>query len=133
VAGERLRHFAAYLTVVFLVVSPVKAVVFILVQQGLFGAYLGASFAPHLHAIGASLTLRRTKARYGVDDLAHRQPEPVQHDVVVAAARRCAAARRAVCASWTPSAESPGPGDAARDVSVRQRQANREMVAGRYC
>ncbi len=40
-------HFAAYLTVVFLVLSPVKAVVFILVQQGLFGVYLGASFAPN--------------------------------------------------------------------------------------
>jgi fatty acid desaturase len=40
-------HFAAYLTVVFLVVSPVKAVVFIVVQQGLFGVYLGASFAPN--------------------------------------------------------------------------------------
>jgi fatty acid desaturase len=40
-------HFAAYLAVVFLVLSPVKAVVFILVQQGLFGVYLGASFAPN--------------------------------------------------------------------------------------
>ena len=40
-------HFAAYLTVVFLVLSPVKAVVFILIQQGLFGVYLGASFAPN--------------------------------------------------------------------------------------
>jgi fatty acid desaturase len=40
-------HFAAYLTVVFLVLSPVKAVVFILVQQGMFGLYLGASFAPN--------------------------------------------------------------------------------------
>jgi fatty acid desaturase len=40
-------HFAAYLTVVFLVLSPVKAVVFIVVQQGLFGVYLGASFAPN--------------------------------------------------------------------------------------
>jgi fatty acid desaturase len=40
-------HFAAYLTVIFLVLSPVKAVVFILVQQGLFGVYLGASFAPN--------------------------------------------------------------------------------------
>jgi fatty acid desaturase len=27
--------------------DPVKAVVFILVQQGLFGVYLGASFAPN--------------------------------------------------------------------------------------
>jgi fatty acid desaturase len=42
-----LVHFAAYLTVVFVVLSPVKAVVFILVQQGLFGVYLGASFAPN--------------------------------------------------------------------------------------
>src|ERR1700742_2294258 len=42
-----LLHFAAYLTAVFLVLSPVKAVVFILVQQGLFGFYLGCSFAPN--------------------------------------------------------------------------------------
>ncbi len=40
-------HVAGYLTVVFLVLSPVKAVVFILVQQGLFGLYLGISFAPN--------------------------------------------------------------------------------------
>jgi len=32
---------------VFLVLSPVKAVVFIGVQQGLFGLYLGACFAPN--------------------------------------------------------------------------------------
>ena len=40
-------HFSAYLTVVFLVLSPAKAIVFILIQQGLFGLYLGASFAPN--------------------------------------------------------------------------------------
>jgi len=40
-------HAAGYLTVVLLVLSPVKAVVFILVQQGLFGLYLGCSFAPN--------------------------------------------------------------------------------------
>jgi fatty acid desaturase len=40
-------HVAGYLTVAFLVLPPVKAVVFILVQQGLFGLYLGASFAPN--------------------------------------------------------------------------------------
>jgi fatty acid desaturase len=40
-------HFVGYLTVVFLVLSPVKAIVFILVQQGLFGVYLGAAFAPN--------------------------------------------------------------------------------------
>ena len=40
-------HFGGYLTAVFLVLSPVRAVVFILVQQGLFGFYMGASFAPN--------------------------------------------------------------------------------------
>ncbi len=42
-----LAHLAGYLVVIFLVLSPVKAVVFILVQQGLFGLYLGLSFAPN--------------------------------------------------------------------------------------
>ncbi|HEY3957252.1 MAG TPA: acyl-CoA desaturase [Streptosporangiaceae bacterium] len=40
-------HLAGYLTAVFLVCSPVKAVVFIVVQQGVFGLYLGCSFAPN--------------------------------------------------------------------------------------
>jgi fatty acid desaturase len=40
-------HVVGYLTVVFVVLSPVKAVVFMLVQQGLFGLYLGCSFAPN--------------------------------------------------------------------------------------
>jgi fatty acid desaturase len=40
-------HVAGYLTVVLLVLPPVKAAVFILVQQGLFGLYLGCSFAPN--------------------------------------------------------------------------------------
>ena len=40
-------HVAGYLTAVFLVLPPVKAVVFIVVQQGLFGFYLGCSFAPN--------------------------------------------------------------------------------------
>ncbi|MEU5834803.1 acyl-CoA desaturase [Streptomyces diacarni] len=42
-----LLHAAAYLTAVALVLSPVKALVFVLVQQGLFGLYLGVSFAPN--------------------------------------------------------------------------------------
>jgi len=46
-AGLLALHFAAYLSAVFLVLSPVRAVVFILVQQGLFGFYLGCSFAPN--------------------------------------------------------------------------------------
>ncbi|MDR2984023.1 MAG: acyl-CoA desaturase [Nocardiopsaceae bacterium] len=40
-------HIVGYLTAVFLVLSPVQAATFILVQQGLFGAYLGCSFAPN--------------------------------------------------------------------------------------
>ena len=42
-----IAHFAAYLGAVFFVLPPVKAVVFILVQQGLLGFYLGCSFAPN--------------------------------------------------------------------------------------
>jgi fatty acid desaturase len=58
-------HVAGCLSVVFLVLSPVKAVVFIVVQQGLFGLYLGCSFAPNhkgmpiLGAAGQSDFLRR--------------------------------------------------------------------------
>jgi fatty acid desaturase len=40
-------HIAGYLAVLFLVLPPVKAVVFAVVQQGLFGLYLGCSFAPN--------------------------------------------------------------------------------------
>jgi fatty acid desaturase len=40
-------HAAGDLAVVFLVLSPVRALVFIAVQQGLFGVYLGSSFAPN--------------------------------------------------------------------------------------
>jgi fatty acid desaturase len=40
-------HIAVYLSVVFLVLSPVKAIVFVAVHQGIFGVYLGCSFAPN--------------------------------------------------------------------------------------
>jgi fatty acid desaturase len=39
-------HFAAYLTAVFLVLSPLTGVIFILVHQCLWGVYMGCSFAP---------------------------------------------------------------------------------------
>ena len=42
-----LAHFAGYLTLVLLVLGPAKAAAFIAVQQGLFGLYLGCSFAPN--------------------------------------------------------------------------------------
>jgi fatty acid desaturase len=40
-------HFAGYLTLVLLVLGPVRALAFMAVQQGLFGLYLGCSFAPN--------------------------------------------------------------------------------------
>ena len=40
-------HAAGYLTAVLLVLSPVKALVFLVVQQALFGLYLGCAFAPN--------------------------------------------------------------------------------------
>ena len=46
-AGLLILHAGGYLGAVFLVLSPLRAVVFILVQQGLFGFYLGCSFAPN--------------------------------------------------------------------------------------
>jgi fatty acid desaturase len=57
-ARERLAHrpveivflavrFVGYLALVFLVLSPDKAAVFLGVQLGLFGLYMGASFAPN--------------------------------------------------------------------------------------
>ncbi|MTD55335.1 acyl-CoA desaturase [Amycolatopsis sp. RM579] len=40
-------HIAAYLAAVFLVLSPLQALVFIVVHQGLWGVYMGCSFAPN--------------------------------------------------------------------------------------
>jgi len=58
VAGRGLRHrfwealtlgvhALGYLGAVMLVLSPLKAVVFVVVQQGLLGLYLGCAFAPN--------------------------------------------------------------------------------------
>ncbi|GAB2840983.1 acyl-CoA desaturase [Actinoallomurus bryophytorum] len=46
-AGLLVAHIAGYLTAVFWVLSPAQAVCFIVVQQGLFGLYMGCSFAPN--------------------------------------------------------------------------------------
>ncbi|GAA4661822.1 acyl-CoA desaturase [Amycolatopsis dongchuanensis] len=40
-------HVGGYLAAVFLVLSPLTAIVFILVHQGLWGVYMGCSFAPN--------------------------------------------------------------------------------------
>ena len=40
-------HTVTYLGAVFLILSPLKAVLFIAVHQGLFGLYMGCSFAPN--------------------------------------------------------------------------------------
>jgi fatty acid desaturase len=42
-----IAHGTAYLTAVVLVLSPVKAVVFIAIHQAVFGLYMGCSFAPN--------------------------------------------------------------------------------------
>jgi fatty acid desaturase len=42
-----VAHLVSYLGVVFLILPPVKAAVFVLVQQGLLGLYLGCAFAPN--------------------------------------------------------------------------------------
>jgi len=46
-AGLLAVHIGGYLTAVFVVLSPLQAVLFLVVQQGLFGVYLGSSFAPN--------------------------------------------------------------------------------------
>lgn len=42
-----LVHAVVYLGAVFLILSPIQAVCFLVVQQGLFGVYMGCSFAPN--------------------------------------------------------------------------------------
>jgi len=46
-AALLITHTAGYVVVLFLVLSPVQALCFLAVQQGLFGVYMGASFAPN--------------------------------------------------------------------------------------
>ncbi|MDT5010391.1 MAG: hypothetical protein QOH57_2008 [Mycobacterium sp.] len=51
-----LVHFTAYIGGVLMVLSPVKALVFIAIHQGMFGLYMGCSFAPNhkgMRIIGA--------------------------------------------------------------------------------
>jgi fatty acid desaturase len=40
-------HVAGYATLILVALSPLQAVVFVVVHQGLFGLYLGCSFAPN--------------------------------------------------------------------------------------
>src|SRR5215813_12179298 len=42
-----VAHVVGYFGAVFIVLSPLRAIVFIVVQQGIFGLYLGCSFAPN--------------------------------------------------------------------------------------
>ena len=42
-----VAHAAFYLGAVFVVLSPLRAVAFLVVQQGVFGLYLGCAFAPN--------------------------------------------------------------------------------------
>ncbi|WP_345469092.1 acyl-CoA desaturase [Actinoallomurus oryzae] len=45
--GLLTAHIGGYLTALFWVLSPAQAVCFFLIQQGLFGLYMGCSFAPN--------------------------------------------------------------------------------------
>ncbi|MDQ3579535.1 MAG: acyl-CoA desaturase, partial [Actinomycetota bacterium] len=45
--GMLAAHLVCYLVPLFLVLSPGKAVLFIVIHQGLMGVYLGCSFAPN--------------------------------------------------------------------------------------
>jgi fatty acid desaturase len=42
-----ILHFAVYLSALLLVLSPVRALVFLAIHQALFGVYLGCTFAPN--------------------------------------------------------------------------------------
>jgi len=42
-----LVHLAVYVSVLVVVLTPVQALAFVVVQQGLFGLYLGCAFAPN--------------------------------------------------------------------------------------
>ncbi|WP_184079969.1 fatty acid desaturase [Nocardiopsis mwathae] len=42
-----IGHFAVYLAIVFSVMSPDKAILFVVINQALFGVYLGNVFAPN--------------------------------------------------------------------------------------
>jgi fatty acid desaturase len=46
-AALLLVHTVGYLAAVFVVLTPLQGLVFIAVHQGLFGVYLGSSFAPN--------------------------------------------------------------------------------------
>ncbi|HET7015517.1 MAG TPA: acyl-CoA desaturase [Streptosporangiaceae bacterium] len=45
--GLLIAHVLAFLAIVFWVLSPLQAVIFIAIQQGVFGVYLGCAFAPN--------------------------------------------------------------------------------------
>jgi fatty acid desaturase len=73
-------HVVGYFGAVFIVLSPLHAVVFIAVQQGIFGLYLGCSFAPNhkgMPTLGAAdradflrrqvLTSRNVRGNHFVD------------------------------------------------------------------
>jgi fatty acid desaturase len=40
-------HFAVYFSALFLILSPLQAIAFVVVHQALFGVYLGMTFAPN--------------------------------------------------------------------------------------
>ncbi|HTX83989.1 MAG TPA: hypothetical protein VME44_17530 [Streptosporangiaceae bacterium] len=79
-AGLIVLHAALYLTVVLWVLSPLRALAFIAVQQAVFSMYLGISFAPDHKAmpiIGA--TTAAGFARRQVGHHPEHQGRPAHH------------------------------------------------------
>ena len=46
-AGLLIMHAVVYLTTLFVILSPLQAIAFLVVHQALFGVYLGMTFAPN--------------------------------------------------------------------------------------
>jgi fatty acid desaturase len=109
-----LVHAAAYLTAVAAVLSPLRAIAFIAVQQGLFGLYLGCAFAPNhkgMPVLGAQdkldflrrqvLTSRNVSGGPLVETLLGGLNYQVEHHLFPSMARpclrRCAAIVRDFC------------------------------------
>jgi fatty acid desaturase len=76
-AGLLAVHAGGYLAAVFIVLSPLQAVAFLVVQQGLFGVYLGALVRPQPqgHARGG----RGRKTRFPAPSGPHRTQHPRQY------------------------------------------------------
>jgi len=117
-------HGVAYFGTVLLVLSPVKALVFIAIHQGVFGLYMGCSFAPNhkgMKIVGSEecldylrrqvLTSRNVRGNWFVDHLLGGLNYQIEHHLFPSmprpSLRRAQHLVRAYCAEHTiPYAEA---------------------------